>query len=54
MSNEIDIWKKYKTINVIGIGNYGKVYKIQNIENGYYYAIKEINKTQNILLLLKN
>ena len=54
MSNTIDIWKKYKKINVIGIGNYGKVYKVQNIENGYYYAIKEINKTQNILLLLKN
>ena len=49
MSNKIDIWKKYKKINVIGIGIYGKVYKVQNIENGYYYAIKEIDKTQNIL-----
>ena len=49
MSNTIDIWKKYKKINVIGIGIYGKVYKVQNIENGYYYAIKEIDKTQNIL-----
>ena len=49
MSNTIDIWKKYKKINVIGIGNYGKVYKVQNIENGYYFAIKEIDKTKNIL-----
>ena len=49
MSNTIDIWKKYKKINVIGIGIYGKVYKVQNIKNGYYYAIKEIDKTQNIL-----
>jgi serine/threonine protein kinase len=49
MSNTTDIWKKYKKINVIGTGTYGKVYKVQNIENGYYYAIKEIDKTQNIL-----
>ena len=53
MSNKIDIWKKYKKINVIGNGIYGKVYKVQNIENGYYYAIKEINKTQNILSNIK-
>ena len=49
MSNTIDIWEKYKKINVLGIGNYGKVYKVQNIENGYYYAIKEIDKTENTL-----
>ena len=53
MSNTIDIWKKYKKINVIGIGIYGKVYKVQNIKNGYYYAIKEIDKTQNILSNIK-
>ena len=44
MSNKIDIWKKYKKINTIGNGNYGKVYKVQKIETGYYYAIKEIDK----------
>ena len=49
MSNTIDIWEKYKKIVEIGNGIYGKVYKVQNIENGYYYAIKEIDKTQNIL-----
>jgi serine/threonine protein kinase len=53
MSNTIDIWKKYKKINVIGIGIYGKVYKVQNIENGYYYAIKEIDKTENTLSNIK-
>ena len=49
MSNTTDIWKKYKKIKVIGTGTYGEVYKVQNIENGYYFAIKEIDKTQNIL-----
>ncbi len=49
MSDTIDIWKKYIKINVIGIGIYGKVYKVQNIQTGYYFAIKEIDKTQNIL-----
>ena len=49
MSNTTDVWKKYKKINVIGIGTYGKVYKVQNIQNGYYFAIKEIDKTQNKL-----
>ena len=46
MSNTTDIWKKYKKINTIGIGTYGKVYKVQNIQNGYYYAIKEIEKAR--------
>ncbi len=50
MSNAINIWNKYKKINVIGMGVYGKVYKVQNIQTGYYYAIKEIDKTQNILV----
>ena len=50
MSNTTDIWKKYKKINVIGTGIYGKVYKVQNIQTGYYFAIKEIDKTQNKLL----
>jgi len=45
----IDIWKKYKKIKVISPGTFGKVYKVQNIQTEYYYAIKEIDKTQNIL-----
>ena len=49
MSNKIDIWKKYKKINLIGSGIYSKVFKVKNIKTGYYYAIKEIDKTQNIL-----
>ena len=46
MSNKTDIWKKYKKIGTIGIGTYGKVYKVQNIQNGFYFAIKEIEKAQ--------
>ena len=49
MSNTIDIWKKYKKIYLIDSGIYSKVFKVKNIKNGYYYAIKEIDKTQNIL-----
>ena len=49
MSNTNDIWKKYKKINVIGTGTYGEVYKVQNIENGYYFAIKEIEKARGVL-----
>ena len=41
--------KKYKKINLIGNGIYDKVYKVENIQTEYYYAIKEIYKTQNIL-----
>ena len=49
MSNTTDIWKKYKKIKVIGTGTYGKVYKVQNIQNGYYFAIKEIEKARGVL-----
>ena len=30
--------------NRIGYGKFGGVYKVKNIKNGYYYAIKEIDK----------
>ena len=43
MSN-INIWEKYKQICKIGYGTYGKVYKVQNIETGEYFAMKEIEK----------
>ena len=43
MSN-INIWEKYKQIYKIGYGAYGKVYKVQNIETGEYFAMKEIEK----------
>ena len=49
MSNTIDIWKKYKKINIIGIGIYGKVYKVQNIQTGYYFAIKKLIKVKYII-----
>ena len=39
-----DIWKKYIKVNIIGTGIFGDVYKAKNKENGYYYAIKEIDK----------
>ena len=40
----INIWDKYKEICKIGYGTYGKVYKVQNIQTGEYYAMKEIEK----------
>ena len=43
MSN-INIWEKYKQICKIGYGTCGKVYKVQNIETGEYFAMKEIEK----------
>ena len=43
MSN-INIWEKFKQINKIGYGAYGKVYKVQNIETEEYFAMKEIEK----------
>ena len=42
--SQIDIWKKYKKINIIGNGIYGNIYKVKNKINGYYYAIQEIDK----------
>ena len=42
---ENEIWNKYeKEGNRIGYGTYGDVYKIKNKENGYYYALKVIDK----------
>ena len=43
MSN-INIWERYKEICKIGYGTYGKVYKVQNIKTGEYFAMKEIEK----------
>ena len=43
MSN-INIWEKYKQIYKIGYGAYGKVYKVQNIKTGAFFAMKEIEK----------
>ena len=51
-----DIWKKYIKVNIIGTGIFGDVYKAKNKENGYYYAIKEIDKikfNQQINILTK-
>ena len=42
--SKIEIWSKYNKEDKIGIGKYGNIYKAKNIENGYYYAIKEIEK----------
>ena len=42
--SQIDIWEKYKKINIIGNGIYGNIYKVKNKINGYYYAIQEIDK----------
>ena len=46
MSNPEILEKKYELIknNIIGYGNFGNVYKVKNIKNGYYYAIKEVDK----------
>jgi len=44
MSNTEDIWNKYIKCERTGFGAYGDVYKIKNKNNGYYYALKEIDK----------
>ena len=41
-----DVWKKYEKVNIIGTGVFGNVYKVKNLDNGYYYAIKEIDKNK--------
>ena len=42
--SKIEIWSKYNKEDKIGIGKYGNIYKAKNIENGYYYEIKKIEK----------
>ena len=46
MSKSQIIEKKYELNkeNRIGYGKFGGVYKVKNIKNGYYYAIKEIDR----------
>ncbi len=40
--SDLDIWKKYSKIKIIGLGDYSKVYKGKNKETGKDVAIKEI------------
>ena len=42
--SEINIWKKYKKIQKIGISSFECVYKGKNKEKGNYVIIKEIEK----------
>ena len=44
MSNNEDIWNKYIKCERIGFGNNWDIYKIKKKSNGYYYALKEIDK----------
>ena len=41
--SDLDIWKKYSKIKIIGLGDYSKVYKGKNKETGKDVAIKEID-----------
>ena len=43
---QIDIWKKYKKIEVIRNSISDTIYKVKNKETGYCYAIKEIEKNK--------
>ena len=43
---QIDIWQKYKKINIIRNSIYDNIYKVKNKNTGYYYAIQEIEKTK--------
>ena len=49
MSNTTNKWKKYKKINIIETGTYGKVDKVHNIQTGYYFAIKKLIKVKYII-----
>ena len=42
--SEINIWKKYKKIQKIGVSSFECVYKGKNKEKGNYVIIKEIEK----------
>ena len=37
-----NIWEKFKRIEILGKGQFGKVYKVKY--NNEYYAMKEIKK----------
>ena len=43
---QIDIWKKYKKIEIIRNSISDTIYKVKNKETGYCYAIKEIEKNK--------
>ena len=43
-NNETPIGNKYKILKFIGSGQFGRVYKAENILTGEIVAIKEINK----------
>ena len=45
-----NIWEKFKKIEVLGLGQFGKVYKVKY--NNEYYAIKEIDKIKLKQLLI--
>ena len=49
--------KNYKYMNMIGKGGFGKVWKVQHLQTGQLYAMKEISKATyfiiNLELLLK-
>ena len=42
--NDINIWNKYKKIQIIYSDNYKNIYKVKNKETGDYVCIKEISK----------
>jgi serine/threonine protein kinase len=41
-----DIRSKYKIIDKVGKGTYGTVFKVQNLEDHKYYAIKKFENTE--------
>ena len=38
-----DLCKHYSIVKLVGEGNYGKIYMVQNIESGQMYAVKKIS-----------
>ena len=42
MSNKSNIWEKYRKLETLGVGVFGKVYRAKY--NNEYFAIKEIKK----------
>ena len=43
MSNDLNIWKKYQRMGILGFGALGKVYTAKY--NDEFFAVKEIKKT---------